>query len=64
MMKLPGRREKVDDFRAAHPSFQLEDELAVPGGGERCYVRHGLSAEASRVATCIVNLHLPFEFVM
>jgi len=28
--------EPVDAFRAAHPSFQLEDEL-FPKGGERCY---------------------------
>jgi hypothetical protein len=25
--------EPLDDFRSAHPSFQLEDELFVEGGG-------------------------------
>jgi transcriptional regulator GlxA family with amidase domain len=29
--------EPLDDFRSAHPSFQLEDELFVEGGGGRCY---------------------------
>jgi hypothetical protein len=28
--------EQLDEFRAAHPSFQLEDEL-FSEGGERCY---------------------------
>jgi transcriptional regulator GlxA family with amidase domain len=31
--------EPLDDFRSAHPSFQLEDELFVEGGGEDVMVR-------------------------
>jgi hypothetical protein len=37
--------ETVEAFRAAHPDFQLEDELFVEGGGERCYGRQRLSKE-------------------
>jgi hypothetical protein len=44
--------EPLDDFRSAHPSFQLEDELFVEGGGGRCYGSQGLhqAQETSRLS--------------
>ena len=42
--------EPVDAFRAAHPSFQLEDELFPKGGGEMLWWENSTTVGIAPVA--------------